>query len=150
MTRQYGSRRKASASSAGAGANSTWQALIALVAILGLLLIVVNSKPVLSQPVQLIKVDVSQVGKGLRASKLIGSTVVNDKNERIGKIDDIVIDKNRTMYALLQVGGFLGVGSKLVAVPYDSLQIDEAGKKVVLAGATKDELKKAADFKYLA
>jgi sporulation protein YlmC with PRC-barrel domain len=89
------------------------------------------------------------VGKGYRAGKLIGTTVVNDKNESVGKIDDIVIDNNRVMYAVVQVGGFLGVGSRLVAVPYDSLKIDEAGKKIVLPGASKDELKKLAEFKYL-
>jgi sporulation protein YlmC with PRC-barrel domain len=121
----------------------------ALIAIFGLLFIVMNSKPALPQGVQLVKVDVSVVGKGYRASKLIGANVVNDKNESVGKIDDIVIDNNRVMYAVVQVGGFLSVGSRLVAVPYDSLKIDEAGKKIVLPGASKDELKKLAEFKYL-
>jgi sporulation protein YlmC with PRC-barrel domain len=122
---------------------------IALVALLGLSLIVTTSTPGLSQGVQLVKVDVSVVGKGYRAGKLIGASVTNDKNESIGKIDDIIIDNNRVMYAVVQVGGFLGVGSRLVAVPYDSLKIDEAGKKVVLPGASQDELKKLAEFKYL-
>jgi uncharacterized protein YrrD len=113
-------------------------------------LVVLNAKPALAQGgVQLVKVDVSVVGKGYRAAKLIGASVTNDKNENIGKIDDIIIDKNRVMYAVVQVGGFLGVGSRLVALPYDSLQIDDAGKKVVLPGATKDELKKLTEFKYL-
>jgi sporulation protein YlmC with PRC-barrel domain len=124
-------------------------ALVTIVAILGLLLLVLNGKPALSQGVQLVKVDVSLVGKGYRASKLIGANVTNDKNESIGKIDDLVIDSNRVMYGVLQVGGFLGVGSRLVAVPYDSLKIDEGGRKVVLPGASKDELKKLTEFKYL-
>jgi hypothetical protein len=123
---------------------------LALFAALGLLFFAVSARPALSQGVQLIKVDVSVVGKGQRASKLIGSTVTNDKNEKIGKLDDIIVDNNRVMYAVLQVGGFLGLGSHLVAVPYDSLKIDETGKKVVLPGASKDELKKLAEFKYLA
>jgi sporulation protein YlmC with PRC-barrel domain len=89
------------------------------------------------------------VGKGYRAGKLIGTSVTNDKNETIGKVDDIIIDNNRVMYAVLQVGGFLGVGSRLIAVPYDSLKIDETGKKLVLPGASKDELKKLTEFKYL-
>jgi sporulation protein YlmC with PRC-barrel domain len=122
---------------------------IAVVALFGLALTVTDTTPALSQAVQLVKVDVSMVGKGYRAGKLIGTTVVNDKNESVGKIDDIVIDNNRVMYAVVQVGGFLGVGSRLVAVPYDSLKIDEAGKKIVLPGASKDELKKLAEFKYL-
>jgi sporulation protein YlmC with PRC-barrel domain len=123
---------------------------LALFAALGLLFFAVSTMPAMSQDVQLVKIDVSVVGKGQRASKLIGSTVSNDKNEKIGKLDDIIVDNNRVMYAVLQVGGFLGLGSHLVAVPYDSLKVDEAGKKVVLPGASKDELKKLAEFKYLA
>lgn len=124
-------------------------ALVTIVTILGLLFLVLSGKPALSQGVQLVKVDVSVVGKGYRAGKLIGASVTNDKNENIGKVDDIIIDNNRVMYAVVQVGGFLGVGSRLIAVPYDSLKIDDAGKKVVLPGASKDELKKLAEFKYL-
>ena len=123
--------------------------LIVLPAIIGLLLVNVTSKPALSQGVQLVKVDVSVVGKGYRAGKLIGASVTNEKNEKIGTIDDIIIDSNRIMYAVLQVGGFLGFGKHLVALPYDSLKIDPAGKKIELPGATKEELKKLAEFKYL-
>jgi sporulation protein YlmC with PRC-barrel domain len=123
---------------------------LALFVALGLSFFAVGTGPARSQDVQLVKVDVSVVGKGQRASKLIGSAVTNDKNEKVGKLDDIIVDNNRVMYAVLQVGGFLGLGSHLVAVPYDSLKVDEAGKKVVLPGASKEELKKLAEFKYLA
>jgi hypothetical protein len=58
-------------------------------------------------------------------------------------------------FAVLQVGGFLGVGGRLVAVPYDSLVIDDKGQiiddkgqKITLPGATKDELKKLSEFNY--
>jgi sporulation protein YlmC with PRC-barrel domain len=103
-----------------------------------------------SQGVQLVKVDVSVVAKGYRASKLIGITVINDKNESIGSLDDLVIDNKQVLFAVLQVGGFLGIGKHLVAVPYDSLQISEDGKKVALPGASKDELKKLSEFRYQA
>ena len=61
--------------------------------------------------VQLIKVDLSVVAKGYRISKLVGATVINDKNEKIGTIDDVVADKDKKQlsFAVLQVGGFLGV-----------------------------------------
>jgi sporulation protein YlmC with PRC-barrel domain len=164
MTHQHSSSRKSAV-----GITSLWEACyaqaprvphtsrrqeiariaITLLAMLGLLFIVASSKPTLSQGVQLVKVDVSLVGKGYRASKLIGTTVINDKNERVGKIDDIIIDQNNVMFAVLQVGGFLGVGSRLVAIPYDSLKVAEDGKKIELPGASKDELKKLAEFKYL-
>jgi len=100
--------------------------------------------------VQLIKVDLSLVAQGYRISKLIGSSVINDKNERIGTIDDIIADKDKKQlsFAVLQVGGFLGVGGHLVVVPYDSLVIDDNGRKITLPGATKDELKKLSGYNY--
>ncbi|HMF66768.1 MAG TPA: PRC-barrel domain-containing protein [Phyllobacterium sp.] len=100
--------------------------------------------------VQLIKVDLSVVAKGYRMSKLIGSSVINDKNEKIGTVDDVIADKDKKQlsFTVLQVGGFLGVGGHLVAVPYDSLVIDDTGQKVTLPGASKDELKKLSQFNY--
>ena len=107
--------------------------------------------PALSQAgVALIKVDLSVVSKGYRMSKLIGATVINDKNEKIGTVDDVIADKDKKLlnFAVLQVGGFLGLGGRLVAVPYESLQIDETGQKITLPGASKDELKKLSEFNY--
>lgn len=100
--------------------------------------------------VQLIKVDLSVVAKGYRMSKLIGGSVINDKNEKIGTVDDVIADKDKKQlsFAVLQVGGFLGVGGHLVAVPYDSLVIDDTGQKITLPGASKDELKKLSQFNY--
>jgi sporulation protein YlmC with PRC-barrel domain len=100
--------------------------------------------------VQLVKVDLSVVAKGYRMSKLIGSNVINDKNEKIGTVDDVIADKDKKQlnFAVLQVGGFLGLGGRLVAIPYDSLVIDEAGQKITLPGASKDELKKLSEFNY--
>ncbi len=87
--------------------------------------------PLPQAAVQLIKVDLSVVAKGYRMSKMIGSTVINDKNERIGTVDDVIADKDKKQlsFAVLQVGGFLGLGGRLVAVPYDSLVIDDTGQK---------------------
>jgi hypothetical protein len=121
---------------------------ITIVAIVGLLLIVANPKPVLSQGVQLVQVDVYVVAQGYRVSKLTGSSVTNEKNERIGTIDDFVVARNHSLFAVLQIGGFLGMGGHLVAVPYDSLLIDDEGSKIQLPGASKDALKKLTEFKY--
>jgi sporulation protein YlmC with PRC-barrel domain len=100
--------------------------------------------------VQLIKVDLSVVAKGYRMSKLVGTTVVNDKNEKIGTVDDVIADKDKKQlsFAVLQVGGFLGLGGHLVAVPYDSLVVDDTGRKVTLPGASKEELKKLSAFNF--
>jgi sporulation protein YlmC with PRC-barrel domain len=105
--------------------------------------------PARSQSVGLIVVDVAVIGKGYRTSKLTGRAIVNDKNERIGTIDDFIVDRERVLFTTIQVGGFLGVGSRLVAIPYKSLVLDDTGTKITLPGATKAELMKLAEFKYL-
>jgi sporulation protein YlmC with PRC-barrel domain len=113
--------------------------------------IVLETRPALPQAgVSLVKVDLSVVAKGYRMSKLIGSSVINDKNEKIGTVDDVIADKDKKQldFAVLQVGGFLGLGGRLVAVPYDSLVVDDAGHKITLPGASKDELKKLSEFNY--
>jgi sporulation protein YlmC with PRC-barrel domain len=106
-------------------------------------------RPVLAQPVvNLVAVDVAAVGKGLRASKLVGAAVYNDQNEKIGSIDDVIIGRDKVVFTVINVGGFLGMGGRLVAVPYNSLNIDYNNGKVVLPGATKDALQKLPQFKY--
>jgi sporulation protein YlmC with PRC-barrel domain len=85
---------------------------------------------------------------GLRASKLIGAAVYNDANERIGTVDDLILSpEDKAVAAIIQVGGFLGVGGKLVAVPYHQLQADK-DNKLVLAGANKDSLNVMPGFTY--
>jgi sporulation protein YlmC with PRC-barrel domain len=102
-----------------------------------------------AQAVQLVVVDVKALAKGYRASKLTGSSVTNDKGERIGTVDDLVVgaDEPRVLFAILQVGGFLGLGGHLVAVPYQSLHLDGAGK-ITLPGASKEALKQLPEFVY--
>jgi sporulation protein YlmC with PRC-barrel domain len=58
-----------------------------------------------------------------RASKLAGLSVYNDKNESVGSINDLLTDKSGNVKAVvIGVGGFLGVGEHLVAVPFDKVQ----------------------------
>ena len=114
----------------------------------GLVLIAAEQRPALSQSVKLVTVDVNIVGQGYRISKLTGSSVTNEKNEKIGTIDDFVVARNRSLFAVLQVGGFLGMGGHLVAVRYESLVIDDEGRTIQLPGASKDELRKLPELKY--
>src|SRR5512132_1527558 len=111
-------------------------------------LIGADLRPARSQAVELVVVDVTTVAKGYRTSKLTGSNVVNDHDEKIGTIDDIIIGRDRVLFAVLQVGGFLGLGGRLVAVPYQSLVLDDPGGKIVLPGASRDEIKKLPEFTY--
>ncbi len=99
------------------------------------------------QTVQLVKVDVMKISTGYRASKVIGSTVVNEAGDSVGKIDEIIVGPDgKAPFVVLSVGGFLGVGDKLVALPYEQMRTN--GKKIVLPGATKDSLKSLPEFKY--
>jgi hypothetical protein len=100
-----------------------------------------------AQSVGLVKVDVRTVATGYRSSKIVGSTVVNEANETVGKVDDLIVTPdNKVPFAILSVGGFLGVGTHLVAVPFTSLKM--ANDKVELPGATKEALKDLPEFKY--
>jgi hypothetical protein len=126
--------------------SSKWQwlaALLAGVAISGTLV-----PRVVPAAVALVVVDVVTVADGYRFSKLRGQTIYNSTNEKIGDLDDLIIGKDRVLFAIIQVGGFLGLGSRLVAVPYTSLQISDDGRRIVLPGATKEQLKSLPEFHY--
>ena len=99
------------------------------------------------QTVDLAKVDVQTLAAGYRASKIIGSNVVNDADETIGEIDDVLVSSDgKQPYAVLSVGGFLGMGTHLVVVPYEALKYGD--EKVTLLGGTKEGLKMLPEFKY--
>lgn len=95
-------------------------------------------------------VDSNALRNNRRASKVIGSTVYNENNESIGEVDDILIPPggNGEPVAVISVGGFLGIGSRLVAVPYDRLQMNAQNNRWTLPGATKDSLNSLPPFSY--
>jgi hypothetical protein len=93
-------------------------------------------------------VDSATARSGRRASKVIGANVYNENNESIGEVDDILIPPGGgAPVAVISVGGFLGIGAKLVAVPYDRLQ-NTNSSRWTLAGATKDSLTSLPTFAY--
>jgi PRC-barrel domain len=99
------------------------------------------------QTVTLMKVDPTTLATGYRTSKVVGSTVVNEAKETVGTIDDLIVTPTEKVpFAVLSVGGFLGMGTKYVVVPFSSLQVMD--KQMVLPGATKDSLKALPEFKY--
>jgi sporulation protein YlmC with PRC-barrel domain len=88
------------------------------------------------------------VVKGWRASKLVGASVYNDQNQRIGKIDDMIVSPDgKVSVAVIDVGGFLGLGKHRVAIPVDQFS-DINAKKLVLPNATKEALKALPEFTY--
>ncbi len=99
------------------------------------------------QTISLVKVDVVSLETGYRTSKVVGSTVVNEADEVVGKIDDLIVTPNdKIPFAVLSVGGFLGMGTHFVVVPFNSL--DVRGDRMLLRGATKESLKGLIEFKY--
>lgn len=97
--------------------------------------------------VEQMKPDPNTAATGYRVSKIINSSVVNDKDQAVGTVDDMIITSDQKVpYAILSVGGFLGVGTRLVAVPYSDLQISK--DKIVLPQATRESLTKMPDFSY--
>lgn len=93
--------------------------------------------------------DVAVLATGVRASRVMGKAVRSEAGDDIGTVNDVIINPpDNVAYAIVGVGGFLGVGERLVAVPFDSLQPREAGNGLVLPGATKDSIKLLPEFKY--
>jgi sporulation protein YlmC with PRC-barrel domain len=87
------------------------------------------------------------IATGFRASKLLKQDVYNDRGDKIGKIDDFVVAPDGTLsIAVLNVGGFLGVGDHRVAVPVR--QFTHIAPKAVLPNANKDQLKSLPKFEY--
>jgi sporulation protein YlmC with PRC-barrel domain len=108
------------------------------------------------------------------AYKLIGINVYNQGNEKIGEVKDIILEKSgKADKVILSVGGFLGLGERYVAVPYDQIKwVDEPARSAstetktttgsamttsstrkwypdhALYNATKDQLKAMPEFKY--
>src|SRR5277367_5163601 len=96
-----------------------------------------------AQEVALVAPDAKEVAKGYRADELKLRSVVNDKGDMIGHIDDFIFGRdNGPVFVVLSVGDFVGLGSELVAVPFRSLKLDDSSGKVVLPGASLAALRK--------
>ncbi len=99
------------------------------------------------QTMGLVKVDPNTVATGYRASKIVGSEVYNGAGESVGTVDDVIVSNDGNVpYVVLAVGGFLGMGQRLVVVGSSSLAIKDG--KIVIANASRDALKSLPEFKY--
>jgi sporulation protein YlmC with PRC-barrel domain len=86
---------------------------------------------------------------GWRVSKLLRAEVRNDKGEKIGSIDDIIVSTDGTLStAIVEIGGFLGLGGHKVAVPVRQLVLSKNPTKILLPGASKEALRKVPEFIY--
>ena len=89
----------------------------------------------------------SKTRNTLSATTLIGDPVVSRKGENVGKIEDLMIEpeRSRVSYAVLSFGGFLGMGNKLFAVPLQAMKLSREDKRFVL-DVDKERLKNAPGF----
>ncbi|WP_313063957.1 PRC-barrel domain-containing protein [Paraburkholderia sp. LEh10] len=93
------------------------------------------------------RTEVLQTGTGFRASKLAGTVVYNRDKDKVGIIDDVIVSpSDHNAFAILSVGGFLGMGKHYVAVPLGALQI--TSKQVMMPDATKSSLEALPEFRY--
>jgi len=92
--------------------------------------------------------ELREVAKGWSAKKqILGKDVYNDAGDKIGEVNDLIVTPSRSLsYAIVGVGGFLGIGEHNVAVPVSKFK-QQMGK-ITLPGATKDALKAAPKFEY--
>ena len=85
----------------------------------------------------------------MSGNALIGATVRNDKREAVGKVEDVYVDNvGAIKTVVVSVGGFLGVGSKNVAVKWSDLKFSKDDKSIVIMTSwTQDSLKAMPDYK---
>jgi sporulation protein YlmC with PRC-barrel domain len=101
-----------------------------------------------SSTIGVTKEEIKAVMEGWSAKKaVLGKAVYNDKNEKIGTIDDLIIAPDRSVsYAIIGAGGFVGIGKHDVAIPMSQLKLEK--DKFILPGATKEALKAMPKFEY--
>ncbi|WP_420227231.1 PRC-barrel domain-containing protein [Pigmentiphaga litoralis] len=94
--------------------------------------------------------DLDQPAPGWSVKKsLLGKPVYNEGGERLGKVEDLIIDPAKSVsYLIVSAGGFIGVGKHDVAI--EATKIREQQGRLVLPGATKDLVKAMPAFSYAA
>lgn len=97
-------------------------------------------------------IDTTTKPSMVRASTLIGHSLVNSKQESVGSVHDIVMDgkTGKVRYVVVTYGGFLGIGNKLFAVPYEALQVttrpNDSRKHQLVLDVTKEQMEGAVGF----
>jgi sporulation protein YlmC with PRC-barrel domain len=96
-------------------------------------------------PLGVTRIETDLVTPGYRATKLLKQDVYNEQNQKIGKIEDLVVAPDGTLsVAVIDVGGFAGIGKHRVAIPVK--QFTQMHPKIVLPSATKEALKSLPEF----
>ena len=101
-----------------------------------------------SSTLEVTQEEMKVVMRGWSTKKqIMGKAVYNEEKQRIGTIDDLIVTPDKSLsYAIIGVGGFLGIGKHDVAVPVNHFKVDK--DRITLSGATKDALKALPKFEY--
>jgi sporulation protein YlmC with PRC-barrel domain len=93
--------------------------------------------------------EVEMLVVGWSAKKqVIGQTVYNESNQKVGRIDDLIIAPDSAVsFAIIGAGGFAGIGRHDVAIPVQQIKLQDDGK-FILPGATKEAIKSLPKFEY--
>ena len=111
--------------------------------------IVTASPPVAGETtLGVVAAEMKEVVLGWSAKKdILGKPVYNEKGEKIGSVDDVIITPDKAVsYAIIGTGGFVVLAKHDVAIPITQIKVE--GDKLVLPGATKEALKELPDFQY--
>lgn len=84
------------------------------------------------------------------AEKLLGKNVYGKDNEKIGEVEDIILDpqSGQAKQLVLSSGGFLGIGEKKVAVDFNQAKWNEADNRLQLSTVSRDDIKSMQEFQY--
>ena len=81
------------------------------------------------------------IGGNFSANDLMGRNIVDSNGDDVGEVQDLLIDGDQVQKVLVDVGGFLGIGSKTVALDIAQLQPKQGDQEDLVIGMTKDQLK---------
>lgn len=88
-------------------------------------------------------------GQMASAENLMGKNVYGKDNEKVGEVEDVIIDASgQAKQLVISSGGFLGIGEKQIAVDYNQAQWDQQQNRIHLSGMSRDDVKTMPEFKY--
>jgi sporulation protein YlmC with PRC-barrel domain len=107
-----------------------------------------QQEPVAGMSIGVSADELVTVAKGWSAkNQIMGKDVYNDKSEKVGVVDDLIIAPDKAVsYAIIGTGGFIGMDKHDVAIPVNQLKME--GGTITLPGATKDAIKAMHTFQY--
>lgn len=84
------------------------------------------------------------------AEKLMGKTVVDASGEELGDVKDVIMDANtgEARQIVISSGGFLGIGAKDIAVPFQQAQIQQGSDEITVSGLTRNQVEQMPEFEY--